>query len=1003
MERNKILETAHTDKNLHPDVDSINLEKELKKKIKGEVRFDDGNRALYATDGSNYRMEPIGVVIPKDREDVINTVKIASKFKSPLLSRGGGTSLAGQCTNTALVMDMSKYYNDILDINTEEKTVRVLPGAILDEIRKETEKHGLTFGPDPSTHSHCAIGGMIGNNSCGVHSVLAANHGKGGRTSDNIKELEILTYDGEIMRVGSLSDEELNKVINEGGRKGEIYTSLKELRDEYAEEIRKNFPDIPRRVSGYNLDDLLPEKGFNVARALAGSEGTCVVILEATLELIPHPKKKGLLVLGYENVYDAGYAVPEMLKLKPDGLEGIDQTLVDYMQIRGLREENIELLPEGHGWLIAEFGGDTKEEVDEKLQKAQAAIKKQKEPPVIAVYDSESEEDMIWKVRESGLGATAFVKGKDDAWPGWEDSAVPPEKVGDYLQDLRKLFHEFGYEASLYGHFGQGCIHCRINFDLVTEKGLETYRNFVSKATDLVKEYGGAYSGEHGDGQARAQFLEKMYGRDLMTAFLRFKLIWDPDNKMNPGKVVDPNPMLSHLRLGTEYEPWEGKTAYNYPEDGGRFSRAVLRCVGVAKCRRTGGGTMCPSYMVTKEEMHSTRGRAHLLFELTRGKTIKNGWKNKTIKESLDLCLSCKGCKGECPVRVDVAMYKSEFLSHYYKNRLRPIHAYVFGFIAFWARLGAKMPRLANWASHAPGISTVIKKLAGIARQREIPSFADQTFKHWFLTSVNNNPPSNKKVIFWADTFNNYFHTEVAKSAVRVLLDAGWHVIVPKAHICCGRPLYDYGMVKTAKKWLREILTKLQKEIRDGVPMVGVEPSCMATFRDELMNLFPDDEDAKRLSQQSYLFSEFFEKVDKEYDFPKIDQKAVVHCHCQHKAIFGMDAEEAVLKKMNVDYRLLDSGCCGMAGAFGFEKEKYDVSVKVGERVLLPEVRKSNGELVIANGFSCKEQIKQLTPKKALHIAQVIDRELQKKKNGDYGSNPVEKIIKKEKVEQNGQ
>ncbi len=978
MDDREIVDMTHSDKNLHHEVKMPALQRELENKIKGEVRFSAGDRALYATDGSNYRMEPIGVVIPLDREDVINTVRIVSKHKAPLLCRGGGTSLAGQCTNRAVVMDMSKYYRGIIGIDAENALVRVLPGTVLDDIRNETEKQGLTFGPDPSTHTHCAIGGMIGNNSCGIHSVLSSKYKKGARVSDNLKELEVMTYDGEIFRVGETPEEELEKIIAGGGRKGEIYASLKAIRDEYAGEIRKQFPQIPRRVSGYNLDDLLPEKGFNVARALTGTEGTCVIILEATLELVPHPAKSGLLVLGYKDVYEAGYAVPEIMKFGPIGLEGIDNKLINFMHIRHMREENLKMLPKGEGWLIVEFGADTKEEVDKKLEEVIKSIKDQKDdPPAFMTYDSESVEEKIWKVRESGLGATAFVQGKDDAWPGWEDSAVAPDKVGDYLHDLRDLFHEFGYEAALYGHFGQGCIHCRINFDLVSEKGLKTYYEFVMKATDLVKKYGGSFSGEHGDGQSRGEFLEKMFGPQIMKAFLKFKHTWDPGNKMNPGKVVDANPVLADLRLGTEYNPWEGETYYKYPEDEGRFSRAVLRCVGVGKCRREEGGTMCPSYMVTREEMHSTRGRARLLFELTTGKTIRDRWKDKTVKESLDLCLSCKGCKGDCPVRVDMATYKSEFLAHYYKGRLRPVHAYVFGLIAVWARIGSRMPQLANWAMHAPVISGIMKKMTGIAMQRDMPPFAEETFKHWFFHEIKNNPPSEKRVIFWADTFNNYFHTEVAKSAVRVLIDAGWHVIVPKVNLCCGRPLYDYGMLNTAKKWLREILDNLREEIRNGTAMVGVEPSCMATFRDELINLFPKDEDAKRLSRQSFLFSEFFEKIDPEYKLPEITQKAIVHGHCQHKAIFSMNSEEKMLKRMKIDYKLLDSGCCGMAGAFGFEKEKYDISVKVGERVLLPEVRNSNGEMIIANGFSCKEQIRQLTPKKALHIAQVIDEALQ--------------------------
>lgn len=960
----------------HRDIDMEGLARELKSQIQGEVRFDKGYRALYATDGSNYRMEPMGVVIPKSREDVINTVRIARKFQAPLLNRGGGTSLAGQCTNTAVILDLSKYYNRILEIDPEKRTARVQPGVILDDLRDEAEKYGLTFGPDPSTHNHCTIGGMIGNNSCGVHSVMAVKFGKGARTSDNIRSMEVLTYDGEVMNVGPVSEQELPAIIAGGGRKGEIYEKLRDIRDTYAAEIRKRYPKIPRRVSGYNLDELLPENQFNVARALAGSEGTLITILEATLELIPFPEKRGLLVIGYSSVFDAARHVPEILKLDPVGLEGLDEELIHFMQLKHLATRDIKLLPEGKGWLIAEFGGDTQQEVNRQLRQASKAVRKESNGYLsMAIFESESEEEEIWTIRESGLGATAFVPGRGDAWPGWEDSAVPPERTGDYLKDLRELFHKHGYHASLYGHFGQGLVHCRINFDLSTERGLKNYYTFLNDATDLVIRYGGSYSGEHGDGQARAEFLQKMFGPEIIKAFLEFKQTWDPKNRMNPGKVIDPDSALSNLRLGTDYYPWEGKTYYQYPNDQGRFSRAVLRCVGVGKCRRSGGGTMCPSYMVTKEEMHSTRGRTHLLFELTTGKTIKDGWKNETIKESLDLCLSCKGCKGDCPVNVDVATYRSEFFAHYYKNRIRPLHAYAFGYIAFWARIGSAIPELTNRITHAPSFGTLIKQAAGIAPQREVPVFARQTFKQWFFNEAQNNPPSEKKLIFWADTFNNYFHAEVAKAAVNLLINAGWHVIVPTIHLCCGRPLYDFGMIGTARRWLKKIILTLREEIRNGTPLVGIEPSCMATFKDELISLFPKDEDARRLSQQAYIFSDFILKENPDFRLPVIGKKAIVHGHCHRKAIFTMDSETELLQKMEVDYQLLDSGCCGMAGAFGFEKEKYDISVKVGERVLLPAVRDmEEGTLLLANGFSCKEQIRQLSSGRAIHIAELIDR-----------------------------
>jgi FAD/FMN-containing dehydrogenase/Fe-S oxidoreductase len=916
-------------------------------------------------------LEPIGVVIPKSEQDIIETVRIAGKYKAPLLSRGGGTSLAGQCTNVVLVMDMSKYYHGVKEVNAEKKLATVLPGTIPDDINLTTGKQGLIFGPDPATHNHNCIGGMIGNNSCGIHSVLSSKYGYGARMSDNLHSMKIITYDGEIMTVGPTSDEELKTIIEQGGRKGQIYSQLKALRDEYADEIRERFPKIPRRVSGYNLDELLPEKGFNVARALAGTEGTCMTILEATIMLLPEPKTRGLIIIGYPDVFSAGDHVPDIMKLGPIGLEGMDLELVHFMEKRGLQTKYIPDLPKGKGWLFAEFGGDNKKEVDEKLNKVKEFLKGKKDDSEIRAVDYIEEEMHLWKLRESGLGATAFVKGMPDSWPGWEDSAVAPEKVGDYLRDLRALFSKYNYHPSLYGHFGQGCIHCRVDFDLVTEEGLEHFHSFLEEATSLVSAYGGSYSGEHGDGQSRAEFLGKMFGAQIVEAFAKFKRIWDPENKMNPGRIVDPDAVLTNLRLGTEYNPIHEKTYYQYPDDEYQFSRAVLRCVGVGECRKEWNGTMCPSYMVTHEDSWSTRGRAHLLFEMTRGSFPGKGWKIDSIKEALHYCLSCKGCKGECPVNVDMATYKSEFMAHYYHGKIRPLKHLVFGHIKTFANLGSKFPHFSNWLLSAPVIGSFFKGLAGIAKEREMPKLADVNFKKWFFSQKQTNSGS-KKVIFWADTFNNYFHVEVAKAAARVLQDAGWQLIVTRKNLCCGRPLYDFGMISTAKKWLMQIIDEFREEIRQGTPLVGLEPSCVATFKEEIISLFPHDQDVMRLSCQTYMFSDFMVEKNPEYKLPEILKKAVVHVHCHHKSVLGINAEKELLSKLKLDFKILDSGCCGMAGPFGFEKEKYDLSVKVADRVLLPAIRESDDQLIIADGFSCKEQIRQLSHKQALHIAEVI-------------------------------
>ncbi|MGI8403991.1 MAG: FAD-binding and (Fe-S)-binding domain-containing protein [Thermomicrobiales bacterium] len=957
------------------ETDSSLLIDALRASIEGEVRFDTGSRALYSTDSSNYRQVPIGVVVPRTVEDVIATIALCHRHSVPILSRGGGTSLAGQCCNVAVVIDFSKYLNQVLEIDADRKLARVEPGTILDDLRDAAERFHLTFGPDPATHDRCTLGGMIGNNSCGVHSVMA------GKTDDNIESLDILTYDGLRLRVGATSDDELAQIIAEGGRRGEIYAALRDLRDKYADLIRERFPDIPRRVSGYGLQQLLPENGFNVARALVGTEGTCVTVLEATTRLVASPPARSLLVLGYPDPFAAADHVPEILTHKPVGLEGMGRELIDDMALKNLLPEDVALLPAGGGWLLVEFGDQTMDAANDQARSTMDALREADHLPEMKLFDDPAQAARIWAVREAGLGATANVPGQAPRWAGWEDSAVPPAKLGDYLRDLHALSDRYDYRCHFYGHFGQGCIHVRFDFDLETADGIRKFRSFLDDATDLVVKYGGSISGEHGDGQARAALLPKMYGEELVQAFAGFKAIWDPDNRMNPGKVVAPNQPDENLRLGVDYNPapLPPNSHFSFADDNGSFAQASLRCVGVGKCRRLDGGTMCPSFMVTREEEHSTRGRARLLFELLEGDPLEGGWQDEHVKDALDLCLACKGCKGECPVQVDMATYKAEFLSHYYHGRLRPITAYTMGLIFWWARLAAHAPGLVNLATQTPGVRDVVKRLGGIAPERAIPAFAAQTFTDWFHSrpapaAGTVKPP----VLLWPDTFNNHFHPETAKAAVEVLEAAGFQVILPETWVCCGRPLYDYGMLDLAEKRLQHTLKVLRPHIRAGTPVVGLEPSCLAVFRDELHNLFPNDEDAKRLYRQSFLLGEFLERYAPDFHLPKLDRKALVHGHCHHKAIMKMDAEVAMLTKIGVDYEVVDSGCCGMAGAFGFERgEHFDVAVKAGERVLLPAVRNAAPETVIvADGFSCREQIDQLTDRRALHPAQVMQMAL---------------------------
>src|SRR6476660_7386472 len=698
------------------------LAADLRAYITGEVRFDDGTRALYSVDGSNYRQVPIGIVIPRTIEDVIQTVALARKHNAPLLPRGGGTSLSGQSCNVAVIVDFSKYLNQIIEINPQEKYAWVQPGCVLDKLRNRANEFNLTFGPDPSTHEYCNLGGMIGNNSCGVHSVMA------GRTVDNVLELDILTYDGERMRVGHTSDAEFEQIVHTGGRRGEIYSRLRALRDQYADLIRTRYPNIPRRVSGYSLDELLPQRGFNVAKSLVGAEGTCVMILAAKVRLVDWPKKRTTLVLGYKHVYDAADNVPEVCKAGPIGLEGMDDVLIGNMKKKGLHPKSIAMLPEGKGWLLCEFGGETKEESNAKARAIMDQVSRQPDPPNMKLFIDEQETLLVWKARESGLGATSQVPGEPEAWEGWEDAAVSPEKLGEYLRGLHRLLAKYGYHCALYGHFGDACVHMRIDFDLVTEKGIKDFRAFVEEAADMVVAMGGSLSGEHGDGQARGELLVRMFGPELMEAFREFKRIWDPDWKMNPGKKIDANPLDQNLRLGATYRPAPVKTYFSFPEEHGHFPETTLRCVGVSKCRKDDSGTMCPSYMATKEEKHSTRGRARLLFEMLRGDPLADGWQSEYVKDALDLCLACKACKSECPVNVDMATYKAEFLAHYYEHRLRPISAYTMGWVHWWARAASHWPKLVNWTARTSPFSGLAKAFGGIAQDRKIPQFAAKTF-----------------------------------------------------------------------------------------------------------------------------------------------------------------------------------------------------------------------------------------------------------------------------------
>ena len=968
---------AILDNEQHPHEDFVaarELEARLKTRIRGEVRFDTGSRALYATDSSNYRQVPIGVVIPRDSTDVEATFAACRELGAPILARGGGTSLSGQCCNVAVVLDFSKYMRSNLSLDPESRLAVVEPGIVLDRVRESAEEHHLTFAPDPATHSRCTLGGMIGNNSCGTHALM------GGKTVDNIRALDVLLYDGTRMTVGATSQEEFERIVSGGGRQGQIYAGLARIRNKYEHLIREKFPRIPRRVSGYNLDELLPENGFNLARALVGSEGTCATVLRATLDLKHSPPYRRLVVLGFEDAFIAADHVPFILDYHPIGLEGIDRMLTGFMLRKGLAVDDIALLPPGHSFLLVEFGASTEEEVLAQAERFVEAVSGLSARPSARLY-STADAARIWFVRESALGATVFVPGEPHGWEGWEDAAVPPEKLGSYLRQLFALMGEYGYRSPMYGHFGQGCVHLRINFDLESAPGIRAFREFIDRAADIVIAHGGSISGEHGDGKARSVLLPKMFGPELMEAFREFKRLWDPDNKMNPGHVIDPVAVYDateNLRLGDGYKSHRQDTFFQFPDDQGSLSEATLRCVGVGACRKAGPGTMCPSYMVTQEEKHSTRGRAHLLWEMLEGDVLAHDWQSEDVKEALDLCLSCKACKTECPVNVDVATYKAEFLAHYYQGHRRHLRDYAFGFMDKWARLASLVPGvtpgLANLPMRMPGVSGVIKAALGIAPQRMLPAFAARSFQSARRAQGTGHRDQARPVLLWPDTWNNYFHPDTLAAGQEVLAGAGFDVQVPQGHICCGRPLYDFGFLAEAREYLEDVMKRLAPAIDAGMPVVFLEPSCASVFRDELRNFFPSEPRATRLREQSYLLGDFLLRHAAEYQPASLEGRSVVlHGHCHQKSQTKMKAEVALLERAGGRVSVLDSGCCGMAGPFGFEKEKFAISQALGERVLLPAVRGAAPDtILVADGFSCREQIAQNSSRKVLHFAQVL-------------------------------
>ncbi len=940
---------------------------ELRASLDGQARFDPGSRALYATDASNYRRVPTGVVYPRHAGDVAATLAVARENKLSVTSRGAGTSIAGNASGEGLVLDFSRHMNAIEDIDPETRLARVQPGVVLDSLRSAAAPYGLTFGPDPSTHSRCTLGGMIGNNSCGTHSVAW------GKTVDNIRELDVLLSDGTRLQVGPTAPAALEELCARGDRTGRLYQQLRALADDSGDAVRRHFPDLTRRVSGYNLDQLLPENGFQLARALVGSEGSCATVLGATVELVDSPPARAMVVLGFDDSYAAADEVTRLRGLDALAIEGLSRELVDVVAGRNPSSPALRLLPDGRSWLLVETGGDEPGEADAAAKRIVRALEGRAET---VVHTDPAKMAALWKIREEGSGYSTRMADGSERWSGWEDAAVPPEQLGAYLREFDGLLDRFGLHGVTYGHYGDGCIHVRIDFDLLTRPGTSTYRSFMESAADLVVAHGGSVSGEHGDGQARSELLTRMYPSEIITAFERFKSAFDPEDLHNPGQIVRPRPLDADLRLLVAPPRIPSRTTLALEADGGDLAPATRRCVGVGKCLNSSGGVMCPSYRATGEEKHSTRGRAHLLFEMLAGKTITGGWRSREVHDALDLCLSCKGCKTDCPVGVDMATYKAEFLHHHYRRRLRPASHYSMGFLPLWLAAGQYAPRLANRVMGG-ALAPALKRLGGIAPERELPPLAPETLRAWWRRQSGD--PRASDVVLFPDTFTNHFDPHVGRDAVAALRALDQSVGLPPGQVCCGLTWASTGQLGVARSVVRRTARVLRPQVQAGLPVVGLEPSCTAFLRNDALELAQDDPDVTALAEATKTFAEWVEPTRHRWQATGSESStdALVQVHCHQYAEMGYDPDRAALEAAGVRARVLDSGCCGLAGNFGFERDHYDVSMACAEDVLLPAVREAEpGTEVVADGFSCRTQLRQACGSEPVHLATLVARAL---------------------------
>jgi FAD/FMN-containing dehydrogenase/Fe-S oxidoreductase len=890
-----------------------------------EIDISTRRRAEYSSDASLYRLAPTAVAFPRSTDEVLAALSVCRSLRVPLTARGAGTSIAGNAVGSGLVLDFSRHLNRITALDPEARTATVQPGVILDDLQRAAAPHGLRFGPDPSTHSRCTLGGMIGNNACGSRALGY------GRTADNVQAVDMVAGNGERIASPAAASPTL--------------TALHTLVQSELALIRTELGRFSRQVSGYSLEHLLPERGFNVPAALVGTEGTCGVLLGATVTLRRAPADTTLVALGYPDMASAADAVPALLPHRPIAIEGLDARMLRVLPSRA----NIPELPFGAGWLFVEL--DTTHSRD-----AVEAVLADAGTPSARVVDNRAEAAALWRIREDGASLAARA---NNGHAGWEDAAVPPDRLGAYLRDFEALLAEYRLTGTPYGHFGDGCVHIRIDFPL----GTRTFRDFLTDAARLVAGYGGSCSGEHGDGRARSELLPLMYSKEALDLFAGVKAIFDPNDLLNPGIVVRPDPLDAHLRIPAARPP-AGRLALRFAHDNGDFNAAVHRCTGVGKCRADNtatGGVMCPSYLATRDEKDSTRGRARVLQDMLNGSLIRNGWRAPEVRQALDLCLSCKGCASDCPTGIDMATYKAEALHQAYRHRIRPMSHYTLGALPRWARLASHVPTLANAALRLPGVAALGKLLAGVDQRRELPRFAPRTFHELF--AEHKRVPGDP-VLLWVDTFTNHFTPEVGMAAVRVLESAGFSVYLSEPGLCCGLTWISTGQLDTA----RRILTQTAKALAPAgdIPIVGLEPSCTAVFRSDAADLI--DEPAPRVFTLAELLAKRPQWIPP--DLSGLDVLAQPHCH-QH-AVLGFDADRDLLTGAGANLTAL-GGCCGLAGNFGVERGHYEVSVAVAEHTLLPAVRGAQPSTeVLADGFSCRVQLAELSDRQGRHLAELL-------------------------------